>query len=62
MGGWSGEWSGGVGVKGGVGGKGFDRGVSVLACQSITGFFRSRYGMPRISDCAPSGATKKAPE
>ena len=62
------------GVGGGVGGKVgdvggdvagviwiVDRGVRVFACQSITGFFHSRYGMPRISDCAPNEATKKIP-
>ena len=65
----------GGGVYGGVGGRGgddvggdvagviriVDRGVRVFACQSITGFSHSRYGMPRISDCAPNEATKKIP-
>ena len=64
----------GGGVYGGVGGKEgeeggdvagvigiVDRGVRVFACQSITGFSHSRYGMPRISDCAPNEATKKIP-
>ena len=50
------------GIVGGiVGGGSADRGVRVLAAQSITGFSHSRYGIPRIIDCAPSGATKKVP-
>jgi len=48
----------GVGI---VEGGSTDRGVKVLAAQSITGFSYSVYGIPRIIDCTPSRATKKVP-
>jgi len=48
------------GIVGGViGGGSTDRGVRVLAAQSIAGFSHSRYGIPRIIDCTSSEATKK---
>ena len=54
---------GGIGVGGDVdvtgGAENMDQSVRVFACQSITGFSHSRYGMPRISDYAASGLTKK---
>ena len=66
VGGRIGEGAIGVGMVGGivvgiVGGGSPDRGVGVLVAKSITGFSHSRYRIPRIIDCAPSGATKKVP-
>ena len=36
-----------------------DLGFKVFAAQSIAGLTRSRKGIPRITACAPIGATKK---